>query len=987
MKCDIAGTDAARAWCWAVLRTERDLRLAAKGGRPITTPNLRRLLLRRMAKVGIGRTGWEYSDLRAGSMLGAGKEKELSETEFQSLFSQWTENPAPLSWQTRLYRDWVTGKSYDVIDLPTGLGKTMVMAVWLVTRTLHPELNLPTRLIYVVDRRTVVDQATDIARKLQKNHGKDKLAISTLRGQLADNREWSADPSHPAIVIGTVDLIGSALLFSGYRSSYKRRPLEAGLLGQDSLMVLDEAHLSKPFEKLICAINDTGRFQKDTNDRTQVKPMRVIRMSATSGDSTGSKQFTLQFDADGNLTGDDAKDKTITDRFGATKTLLVVESEKPIEAIAAEADRLAGERPGSRIVIFVRTPKLVADLRKALEKKNKDYATRIAQLTGTMRGLERDELVDTEKPLSENDHERRVMQRFLKPDDDPSQENCFFISTSAGEVGFDLNADHLVGDEAPLDSWIQRLGRVNRRGNGDATVILVEERKPADKTRFDNACITTSKLFTNGMDVSPKALAAFKKTLTSEQIDEASSPKPTMVELTDILLDAWSMTSIVEPMPGRPEVGPWIRGIDEELPETTIAWRAELDLPGFGQLDLETIEEWFDTHRVLTHETLSVPTSAAAKWFTDRWDKLDDKQKSEVGSRPLIVDRAGLKLVTVNEVINQLGRTTDSLRNADLILPASFGGIERGKGLLDADAPEVPKDESKQSAEDKAKALASRRAAPDIADEHGRYRELVTKTEEGEPDVRPIGLGAKPPNPARFVAELESDDDKTVRLISYVPKYEKPESGQKPQTLKQHVDAVSGKMNDIFSQLSLPKDLEAIVKHAAPLAADWHDHGKNREFFERTVGGTRTKTVEEWQKQLKLEGNGKHQCLGKSGGKDFGKPARGYRHEFGSLREFIDANKEAKFTDSAGKDITKDVIDLALHLIAVHHGRGRPHFPKGGFDPDCELRSDEIHTESIRRFARLQRKYGWWRLAWLENLLRCADAVASSEQDATGGKK
>ncbi len=86
-------------------------------------------------------------------------------------------------------------------------------------------------------------------------------AISTLRGQLADNREWSRDPSRAAIIIGTVDLIGSALLFSGYRSSYKRRPLEAGLLGQDSLLVLDEAHLSKPFEKLLGSVE---AFQKSS---------------------------------------------------------------------------------------------------------------------------------------------------------------------------------------------------------------------------------------------------------------------------------------------------------------------------------------------------------------------------------------------------------------------------------------------------------------------------------------------------------------------------------------------------------------------------------------------------------------------------------------------------------------------------------------------------------------------------------------------------
>jgi CRISPR-associated endonuclease/helicase Cas3 len=883
---------------------------------------------------------------------------ELSDVDFQSLFSQWTENPAPLSWQTRLYRDWVAGKSYDVIDLPTGLGKTMVMAVWLVTRTLHPKLDLPTRLIYVVDRRTVVDQASDIAKKLQKNYGKDKLAISTLRGQLADNREWSRDPSHPAIIIGTVDLIGSALLFSGYRSSYKRRPLEAGLLGQDSLLVLDEAHLSKPFERLhVGRKNEDGRRQNGIEQfqAGKGKPMCVIRMSATSGDSTGSKPFTLQVDAAGSLTGDDAKDKTITDRFGATKTLSLVESEKPVETIAAEADRLAVKKPGSRIVIFVRTPKLVVDVRKALEKKNTDYATRIAQLTGTMRGLERDELVDTEKPLGENDHERRVMQRFLKPDNDPSQGNCFLISTSAGEVGFDLNADHLVGDAASLDSWIQRLGRVNRRGNGIAIVILIKEKEAADKTGFDKACIATLKLFTDGMDVSPKALVAFKKTLTPEQIDEASSPKPTMVELTDILLDAWSMTSITEPMPGRPEVAPWIRGIDEELPETVIAWRAELDLPGFDQLDLETIEEWFDTHRVLTHETLSVPTSAAAKWFTDRWDKLDDKQKFEVGSRPIIVDRAGLKRVTVNEVINQLGRkNTDSIRNADLILPASFGGIERGKGLLDADAPEVPNDESKQSAEDRAKALASRQAAPDVADEHGRYRELVTKTEEGEPDVRLIGLGAKPPNLARFVVELESDDDKRVQLISYVPKRDKPDFGSEPESLKDHVARVRYWVDRILGQLNV----DEVMKRAAQLAADYHDHGKGRE---------------RWQRLLVFPKgfNKPNEPMGKSGG-EMKRDPRGYRHEFGSLREFTDAMRDK---------VSEEVFDLAMHLIATHHGRGRPYFPKGGFDPDYESRSHEIHTESIRRFARLQRKYGHWQLAWLENLLRCADAMASAEND------
>src|SRR5213596_688317 len=75
-----------------------------------------------------------------------------------------------LSWQKRLYvQHFEQGKldSCSVIDIPTGLGKTMVMALWLIARA--QKARVPTRLIYVIDRRTVVDQASDLARKLRDN--------------------------------------------------------------------------------------------------------------------------------------------------------------------------------------------------------------------------------------------------------------------------------------------------------------------------------------------------------------------------------------------------------------------------------------------------------------------------------------------------------------------------------------------------------------------------------------------------------------------------------------------------------------------------------------------------------------------------------------------------------------------------------------------------------------------------------------------------
>ena len=71
-----------------------------------------------------------------------------------------------------------------------------------------------------------------------------------------------------------------------------------------------------------------------------------------------------------------------------------------------------------------------------------------------------------------------------------------------------------------------------------------------------------------------------------------------------------------------------------------------------------------------------------------------------------------------------------------------------------------------------------------------------------------------------------------------------------------------------------------------------------------------------------------------------------------------------------------------LHLIATHHGYGRPHFPTDkAFDPKAsEDDTAEIAAEVPRRFARLQRKYGRWGLAYLES--KGVKRVAQAENSA-----
>src|SRR5262245_45424172 len=93
---------------------------------------------------------------------------------------------APFPWQRRLYADWLSqGKFPESSAVPNGLGKTAVVAVWLIALARAPAGSVPRRLVYVVNRRTVVDQTTAEAERIRSRAGEIKLptpALSTLRG-------------------------------------------------------------------------------------------------------------------------------------------------------------------------------------------------------------------------------------------------------------------------------------------------------------------------------------------------------------------------------------------------------------------------------------------------------------------------------------------------------------------------------------------------------------------------------------------------------------------------------------------------------------------------------------------------------------------------------------------------------------------------------------------------------------------------------------
>ena len=86
---------------------------------------------------------------------------------FAELTKEDSERHPPFRWQMRLLRRLLDADLPRVVDIPTGLGKTSVMALWLIA--LVEGARLPRRLVYVVDRRAVVDQATRFAERLRSN--------------------------------------------------------------------------------------------------------------------------------------------------------------------------------------------------------------------------------------------------------------------------------------------------------------------------------------------------------------------------------------------------------------------------------------------------------------------------------------------------------------------------------------------------------------------------------------------------------------------------------------------------------------------------------------------------------------------------------------------------------------------------------------------------------------------------------------------------
>lgn len=887
-----------------------------------------------------------------------------------------------MPWQSRLFTEYFSkGRLPAAADVPTGLGKTAVIALWLIA--LQAGVRLPRRLVYVVDRRAVVDQATAFVERLRERLAPDEyLPVSTLRGQHADNREWLDDPSSPAIIVGTVDMIGSRLLFEGYGVSRKMRPYQAGLLGADTLVVLDEAHLVPPFERLLESIelgqDDFGAV--DEADRGLIPQLRLLSLSATGRQRQGEVFRLEERDIEGETAGVELTRK----RLQASKSLRIVEhngtdKELPEKLAQVVWEELShnGTKAG-RFLVFC---------------NSREHAVQVTELLGKQITAFRKERKNDEHALEIVDPElfigaRRVYERqaaerklaelgFLADSDRDDPRVRFLVATSAGEVGVDLDADHMACDLVAWERMVQRLGRVNRRGDGQAQIAvidagpgiskLVERAHHQVRTLLESLPPSSEQT----VDVCPEAIRALRRradVAVEEAMTEASTPPPLRPALTRPLLDAWSMTTL-KTHTGRPEVAPWLRGWVDEEPRTTVVWRAHLPVP--SQLPEDPItqrrwhkatEEYFEATPPHIMEQLETESYRVAEWLLARIKALGESiaaghKAGAVGQEPnldvptnetpiafLLTAAGDYDTHYTLQSLEKLNkdRLKRELSGKTLIVHRSLGGLSPGGTLNpksdqlpewlgdhDQDWPEAERSADRRTIKWKVIRLDGTQTHEPESHWRKRYEFSIHQNEDGE-----------------AVARLE------IYKLRQDAANEEDRSVGPDQGLDEHQACVADHARRVGQRLNLPDHWTRLLV----LAARLHDEGKR---------------ADRWQNAFNAPGDGRPYA--KTQGPVNLQLLDGYRHEFGSL---FHAERDPEFQALSDQD-----KDLVLHLIAAHHGNARPTIDTRSCDeaPPSALKTRA--QEVALRFARLQRRWGPWGLAWWEALLRAADQKASKDNE------
>ena len=545
----------------------------------------------------------------------------------------------PFPWQQALVDHLAECDAWpDVLDLPTGVGKTAALdaAVFHLALRANMPKKAALRIAFVVDRHLVVDDAfaraekiaralhdslstvtgerdivEEVARRLQCLAGEDAppLVAQRLRGGAPLEHDWARTPTQPTILCSTVDQVGSRLLFRGYGVSDRMKPVHAGLLGVDSLILLDEAHLSEPFRQTLEAVRSIGGAR-----------VRKVLLSATPG-GTAERCFPLL--------PEDRDHPELKKRIEARKptSLKVVRGASVGDAFATTAcetmKRLIEQNVSPPAVgVVVNRVALARDVFERLQKwlkEDENGGTDVILMIGRSRYVDRDRIVESLTPFRTSVKARGE----AKP--------LFVVATQCLEVGVDLDLDGLITQAAPLDALRQRFGRLNRAGRpvpAEGAILVCPEditRKADDPVyggRIRKTWEALQAVIQDGtVDLGVETLP---KRLVEAGIDpnDLATKRPCAPVVMPAYLDLWSQTS---PRPAAdPEVALFLHGTERTAAGISLVWRGDVGEEDLKNARQDSLSELIRLVPPRAAEAVEVPLWTVRAWLRREGENLAD---------------------------------------------------------------------------------------------------------------------------------------------------------------------------------------------------------------------------------------------------------------------------------------------------------------------------------------------------------------------------
>lgn len=681
---------------------------------------------------------------------------ELNAAAFSDFFTAlWGQ--VPFQWQRDLAERVLSNQSEpwpEAIALPTASGKTACIDIAVFSLAAQVDslapgrpLAAPRRLFFVVDRRVIVDEAYERARKIadrlrkanngilykiatrlrRLSGGEEPLACFQLRGGMYRSDAWAHSPVQPAVIASTVDQLGSRLLFRAYGRSHRAWPIQAGMAGNDALVLLDEAHCAQPFLETLQAVKKYRLW----GDAVPKAPFHVVIMSATppdglsdvfrddseepntAGHPLGDRQLAEKSteliqptEKDKKLTGQvkdtlkqlkDAKGSNAQRRFRKQLVTLRAEAgEKLAAALVTKAEALVAGCAVAAVVFANR----VATARHAYKLLATRYGEAAVLLTGRMRPIDKDDTVAARLEALSAEHSKE--RQLSGP--------IFVVATQTLEVGANLDFDVLVTECASLDALRQRFGRLNRMGRpidgrgeagyprGAKAAILIradQAEKSEDDPVYGPALTETWKWLgkqagkAKVLNMGIMALAG--RLPSGEKLAELVAPPAHAPVMLPSHVDCWVQTA-PEPVP-TPDVAVFLHGPERAAADVQVCWRA--DLP------VGSTEDWLETLALCppaSMECLSVPIATLRNWLVGDKTAGDNDADVEGASGDFAADtemggRASCVVRWRGRKDSQIISDPQEIRPGDVVvIPAESGGWDvlgdlppgpNGKPVLD----------------------------------------------------------------------------------------------------------------------------------------------------------------------------------------------------------------------------------------------------------------------------------------------------------------